>query len=91
MKINVLKSDKHSVEFLLEGERHTFPNMLKQKLLEDKNVEFVSYILDHPLDKSARFVLKTKGVSPKKVLEDAAKQVDSDLAEFEKNIKKAFK
>ena len=72
MKLSVLKEEKEFVEFRLDGERHTFPNLLKSKLLESKDVQFVSYILDHPTDTSARFVLRTNGRSPKKVLEEAA-------------------
>ena len=34
MKIETLKNEKDYVEFFIYGERHTFPNLLKQKLLE---------------------------------------------------------
>ena len=36
MELEIIKSDKNSLEFYLEGERHTFPNLLKSRLLEDK-------------------------------------------------------
>ncbi len=91
MKLDILKNEKNFVEFKIEGERHTLPNLLKQKLLENKDVEFVSYILDHPMDTSAKFVLKTTGKSPKKVLEDAAKEIEEDLDDFSKKVKKVLK
>ncbi|MFH1391758.1 MAG: DNA-directed RNA polymerase subunit L [Candidatus Diapherotrites archaeon] len=91
MKINVIKSEKDYAEFFLEGEKHSFPNLLKQKLLDNSAVEFVSYILEHPSDKNAKFVIKTKGKSPKKVLEDASKEIEKDLDEFQKSIKKTVK
>ena len=91
MKIEVIKNEKDFVEFRMDGERHTFPNLLKQKLLGSKDVEFVSYILDHPTDKSARFALKTAGRSPKKVLEEAAKEIEEELDDFDKKMKKALK
>ena len=91
MKIEVIKSGKDFVEFRMEGERHAFPNLLKQTLLDEKNVEFVSYMLDHPSDSGARFVLKSKGKSPKKVLEDASKTIEKGLDDFEKKIKKTLK
>ena len=91
MKMEVLKNEKEMLEFRLEGERHTFPNLLRSKLLENKNVEFVSYMLDHPLDKSAKFVLRTSGKSPNEVLEEAPKQIESDVDEFGSNAKKALK
>ena len=91
MKIEVLKNEKDSVEFKLDGERHTFPNLLKQKLLDNKDVAFVSYVLDHPLEHSARFALKTNGKSPKKILEEAAKEIEADLDDFSAKIKKSMK
>ncbi|MCR4335678.1 MAG: DNA-directed RNA polymerase subunit L [archaeon] len=91
MKIDVIKNEKDYAEFILEGEKHSFPNLLKQKLLDNSAVEFVSYLVEHPNDKKAKFVLKTKGKTPKKVLEDASKEVEKDLDEFEKNIKKTVK
>ncbi len=91
MKMEVLKNEKNMAEFKLEGERHTFPGLLRQKLLEDKSVEYVSYVLDHPMDGSARFVLKTSGKSPKKALEDAAKEIEAELDEFGSKVKKVMK
>lgn len=91
MKMEVLKNEKDMAEFRLEGERHSFPNLLRSKLLENKDVEYVSYVLDHPLDRSARFVLKTSGKTPKKVLEEATKEIDAELDEFASKIKKAMK
>ncbi|MEK6958293.1 MAG: DNA-directed RNA polymerase subunit L [archaeon] len=91
MKIEVIRSGKETAEFRLEGERHTFPNLLKEKLLEDKSVEFASYILEHPMGKNAKFIVKTKGKSPKKALEDAAKAIEEDLDDFGKKVSKSIK
>lgn len=91
MKIEVLKSEKDFAEFIIEGEKHSFPNMLKQKLLELKDVEFVSYILEHPMATGAKFIIKTKGKSPRKVLEEAAKALDKDLDDFDKKVKSVLK
>ena len=91
MEIEIVKKQKNYLEFILKGERHTFPNLLRNKLLKDPAVEFVSYVLDHPLDEDSRFVIRTKGKTAKKVLEDAAKKAEKDLADFEKAVKKAIK
>jgi len=91
MKLEIIKSEKNYAEFVIEGEKHSFPNMLKQKLLEMKDVEFVSYILEHPMDTGAKFVIKTNGKSPKKILEDAAKALDQDLDDFDKKVKSVLK
>ena len=87
MKIEVIAQDKEGIEFFIEGERHTLPNLLKEKLLEDSSVSFCAYRLDHPLDKRARFVVR--GANAKKSLENAVKAAKSDLAEFKKAFEKA--
>jgi len=87
----VLKEKKNEAEFLLKGERHTFPSLLRDALLRDSSVEFAAYKLNHPLDKDCMFFLRTSGKSPKKALHDALKRIDSDLEEFSTKMKKALK
>ncbi len=91
LDIEVVRKEKNVVEFILKGERHTYPNILKSALLEDSNVEFVSYVQDHPEDDDSRFVVRTKKSTPKKALEDAAKKIESDIKAFDSAVKKAFK
>ena len=91
MEIEVLKKQKNHLEFILKGERHTFPNLLRSRLLQDPSVEFASYVLDHPLGGDSRFIIKTKGKTPGKALDDACKRIEKDLADFEKAVKKAVK
>ena len=91
MEIEVLKEGKNGVEFVLKGERHTFTNLLRSALLKDSKVAFAAYKLHHPFDKDAMFVLKTNGKAPKKALVDALKGIDTDLIDFDKEVKKALK
>lgn len=88
MKLSVIQNEKNELEFYIEGERHTLPNILKEKIANDSSVEFCAYKLDHPLDKKTRLIIKTTGKSPKKVMEDAIKAVKEDLAEFKKEVDK---
>ena len=91
MEIEVVKKQKNLAEFIIKGERHTFPSLLKSRLLDDSSVEFVSYVLDHPLDKDSRFVVKNNGKIPSSVLLVACKKIDKDLSEFESAVKKSIK
>jgi DNA-directed RNA polymerase subunit L len=87
MKIEVVNNEKDSLEFFIEGERHTLPNLLREKLNTMSTVEFVAYRLDHPIDKKARFILKSK--NPKKDLEEAIKGIRTELQEFQTAFEKA--
>jgi len=88
MKLDIVANEKNTLEFYIEEERHTLPNMLKEKICSMEGVEFCAYRLDHPLDKRAKFMLKTDGKSPKKIIEEAIKQSKDDLAEFKKEFDK---
>ena len=91
MQIEVLKNEKDFCEFVIKGERHTFPNLLRSKLLKDPAVTFVAYNLEHPQDADSKFVVRTKGKAPKKVLSDACATIEAELEDFNKSVKKALK
>ncbi len=91
MQIEVLSAEKNMVEFKLIGERHTFAQLLKHYLLKHPEVEYASYKLNHPFDKDALFILKTKGAKPAKVLLEVNKEIIADLEDFKKKVKEAFK
>jgi DNA-directed RNA polymerase subunit L len=86
MKLNTTNNEKGTLEFYLEGERHTIPNYLKEKIVGMEGIEFCAYRLDHPLDKKAKFIIK--GKNPKKALEEAIKQAKEELTEFKKEVDK---
>ena len=89
MDIEVKKSTANELHFVMKGERHTFPNLLRETLLQDSSVAFAAYTLPHPLESDCEFVVKTKGKTAKKALADATKQIEKNLAEFEKAFKAA--
>ncbi|MEK6902772.1 MAG: DNA-directed RNA polymerase subunit L [archaeon] len=91
MEIEFIKKAANHVEFKIVGETHTFANLLKSHLVDDPNVEFVAYKLEHPTDKDSIFILKTKGKEAKKVLLDAAKRVQEDVEELQGAFDKALK
>jgi DNA-directed RNA polymerase subunit L len=61
MKVNVLnmKKEDNSLEFEIDGEDHTLCNALRNILLEDDSVDFVSYKIDHPTHANPIFYIKT--------------------------------
>lgn len=91
MEIEIVKSEPNYAEFILKGERHTLPNLLKSYLLNDSSVEFVSYLLDHPVNNESKFVVRTKGKSASAVISAACKKIQSGLSGFESEMKKALK
>ncbi|MFH0714962.1 MAG: DNA-directed RNA polymerase subunit L [Candidatus Diapherotrites archaeon] len=91
MELEVLKEEKNLLEFKIKGERHTFPALLKSKLLENPDVSFAAYTQRHPMDLDSQFVVRTKSKDAKKALVQAAEELDEDLQELGKAFKKAGK
>ena len=91
MDLEMKVSKKDHLEFIVKGQRHTLPSLLKSRLLKDGDVKFVAYTLKHPLDKDVRFILKTDKKEAKKVLLDACKDISGELDDFEKKVVKAMK
>lgn len=89
MEIEVKKSSANELRFVLKGERHTFPNLLRETLLEDGSVTFAAYTMPHPLGDDSEFIVKTKGKKAKKAVADALKKIEKRLQEFEKAFKAA--
>ncbi|MEM5777195.1 MAG: DNA-directed RNA polymerase subunit L [Candidatus Aenigmatarchaeota archaeon] len=92
MEVKVLKQEKDSLFVELEGDTIGFANLLREELWENKDVDEAASIKEHPYMSEPKVYVKTKGVSPKKVLLDVAKSLQNKVKELEKefqmNIKK---
>ena len=93
MDIEVIESKKNFMEFYIIGETHTFCNVLRGVLSEDRAVKRVAYGVEHPITHRTkpRFELETDGkIRPVTVLRRAAKKLskrcDELRAEFEKAL-----
>ncbi|HEX2022681.1 MAG TPA: RpoL/Rpb11 RNA polymerase subunit family protein [Candidatus Thermoplasmatota archaeon] len=76
------KSDKRlEIEFI--GENDTLLNLLKQRLLADPNVDTATYVMGHPYLDNPTFVLEMKTGKADAALKSAAKDLRSQLDEFE--------
>ncbi|MCK4714968.1 MAG: DNA-directed RNA polymerase subunit L, partial [Candidatus Aenigmarchaeota archaeon] len=83
-----LKDEKNYVEVILQGEDHSFPNALREKLVEQKGVEFVAVTREHPTATYPKLVLKTKGRAAREVLADAVKALQKDVKGFGSSMKR---
>ena len=79
MSLEIVKSEKNFLELKFTGDAHTILNIIKKKLLEDKNVVFSGYNKPHPLIDESVLVIRTKTGDPKKVLKNSIDAVVKDL------------
>lgn len=85
MEINVLKNSKEELE--LELESLTIAEILRVYLNKDSAVTFTAWKREHPTKKPI-LIVKTKGKTAKKAIDDAVSLITKDLdklgAEFKK-------
>ena len=92
MEIKILKKTSNELKIEIEGEGHTFCNVLQKALLEDDTIEMAGYNIEHPLTSNPTVYVRTKGKrKPKAVLIDAAKKMEKQNKEFKKSFERALK
>ena len=90
MKVNILKKESNSLEIEIEGEDHTLCNALRNILLDDDSVEFVSYKIEHPTHANPIFLVKTDGQkTPTEALIEATEKLSSLCEEIQEKFQEA--
>ncbi|OGJ12488.1 hypothetical protein A3K82_03050 [Candidatus Pacearchaeota archaeon RBG_19FT_COMBO_34_9] len=85
MELNILKSGKDEIEFEIES--LTLAEILRVYLNKDSAVTFAAWKRDHPTRKPIMLV-KTKGKTAKKAIDDAVSAITKDLDKLEADFKK---
>jgi len=92
VEIKVLKKTSNELKIEIEGEGHTFCNVLQKALLEDDTIEMAGYNIEHPLTSNPTVYVHTKEKrKPETALIDAAKKVQKQNKEFKKSFERALK
>jgi len=85
MEINILKNEKE--ELKLELENLTMAEILRVYLNKDSSVTFAAWKREHPTKKPI-LLIKTKGKTAKKALNDTITKITKELDKFENDFKK---
>lgn len=87
MDIEVLTDKKLELEIVLHGEKHGLCNALRKILMEDDDVQYAVYGIDHPLIGEPIMTIKTKQKkNAKNSLLKAAKTLKEETDEFKSLI-----
>lgn len=85
--IEIIHSTKLELEIVTHGESHTICNALRKYLMEDEDIDFAVYGIDHPIVGEPKITIKAKRTkNPKKALLKAASQLKEDANEFKKLV-----
>ena len=85
MELKVIESDKGILKLEIVGEDHTFCNILRKDLWQDKNVDIAGYSIRHSLVDNP--VLIVESDNPKKSISETVKRLRKTNEEFLKNFK----
>ena len=92
MKVKILIKSQKELRMEVEGEGHTFCNVIQNALLKDERVDLAGYGIQHPLTSSPVIYVRTKGQSkPETVLKNAVEEVRKQSDVFRTALEKALK
>ena len=79
----------NAATLVIEREDHTLGNILRMQLLEDKEVSFGGYRVQHPLEPAIQVKVQTKSENPGpvKAVEDALGLLLKELGSIEKSFR----
>jgi DNA-directed RNA polymerase subunit L len=85
VQLKVLSQSATEIEVEVHGENETLLNPIKQALLNDKDVDFAEYIIEHPSLSTPKIFLRTKGgkAKPDAVLKRTIKNLVAEFDGFE--------
>ncbi|EFD92545.1 MAG: hypothetical protein BJBARM5_0741 [Candidatus Parvarchaeum acidophilus ARMAN-5] len=91
MEIKVLDKDESSIKFRVKGGTQSVLNIIKEEADSVEGVSFAGFVMEHPLEKSSIFVMKTEGKNIDKLFKEVIANTLSDLKEAKKQINSQFK
>ena len=85
MELKILKSSKEEIK--VEFDNLTIAEILRVYLNKDPAVSFAAWRREHPT-KNPILLVKTKGKTAKKAIDDAVKSITKDLDKVDGDFKK---
>ena len=86
MQWKTIKKTAKDLELEITGETETLLNPIAEVLLEYDDVDYASYMSDHPESKKRRLYIRVKKGKPEEILKKAVKQLENEIKTFSKNF-----
>jgi len=91
MKVRVVKRTDRELEVEIEGEGHTFLNLLVDELNRMEKVDFAAYAIDHPDFPVARLRVASRDAAPEDVIGEACKRISARAKLLQENFREAIR
>jgi len=89
MEVSIVDYSKERITFKIKGEGHTFCNLLRKELWNDKSTSIAGYRMEHGLESVPIFVLETEDKDPKKVILDSISRLQKSIKDARAKLTKA--
>jgi DNA-directed RNA polymerase subunit L len=86
MEVKILVNEKNTLELELAGADQSLTQLLAEKMSSDKDVEFASYKVEHPLVANPKLLVRTKKGDPTKLVLGKLAEIKSEVSEFRKQF-----
>ncbi len=86
MELKTIKKTAKELELEIIGETETLLNPIAEVLLEDDDVDYASYMVNHPESNKRRLYIRVKKGKPEEILKRAVKQLEDEIKTFSKNF-----
>ncbi len=86
MELKTIKKTAKELEIEITGETETLLNPITEVLLEYDDVDYASYLSDHPESNKRRLYIRVNKGKPEDMLKKAVKQLEAEIKTFVKSI-----
>lgn len=86
MELNILKDEKDKLILEIDDSNATMAAAVKNELWKDQKIKATAFNRKHPLVGKPQLIVE--GSNPKELLKEAAKRVQKELSQFEKDFSK---
>ena len=86
MEIKTIKKTAKELELEITGENETLLNPITEVLLGFEDVDYTSYLTDHPESNKRRLYIRVNKGNPEDMLKKAVKQLEDEIKTFSKNF-----
>lgn len=82
MEVKILLNEKNVIELELVGADQSLAQLIAEKLNKNKDVDFASFKVEHPLLGSPKVFLRTKKGDASKLLLATVDEIKKEVADF---------
>jgi DNA-directed RNA polymerase subunit L len=82
MELKTIKKTSKELEIEIIGENETILNPITEVLLENEEVDYATYITDHPESNKRRLYIRVKKGKPEEILKKSVKKLANVIKTF---------